>query len=804
MNKNVKPFNFPTIFVIFGATGDLMTKKIVPSLFHLFLHNKLPDHLRVIGFARRGFTDAAFREQVKSILEKSGQKIRAKDKKFFDYFTYHQGNFSDHDSFVSLKKTFDAIESDWGVCTNKLFFLAVSPDFYKNIFSSLGSVGLNKPCSDALGWSRILVEKPFGKDYKTSRELNTLLSKYFKEEQIYRIDHYLGKEMIQGLMHFRFSNNLLESTWNHESIERIDVRLWETIGVEGRGDFYDPVGAWRDVGQNHLMEMLAFLTMDYSGKTNAEALRSAREVLLSQLRPMTLAEIKKNTVRGQYSGYQDIEGVKKNSNTETYFKIQTQLKTPRWKDVILTLESGKRMKTVKKDIEVTFRHPQVCYTCTTQEHFHNKVTFAFAPDDTIVISFLTKKPGLEKIVEERKFTFFLHEKENRRPYVEEYAKLFYDCIAGDQSLFVGRDESEILWKFADPITHAWEKNEVPLIQYTPDTNEAIQYAQEKFDVKPSNMFVREVGIVGLGKMGAGLAEQLLEKGWKVVGYNRHPEPVHELQKKGLTGAFSYEELVAKLSGPRLIWLMIPAGKAIDEVLFGTKGLLSYLRKGDIIIDGGNSFYKDTIERARKIKKQGIEFFDVGVSGGPGGARSGACLMIGGEKKLFQKYEPLFRDLALKDAYQFFPGVGAGHFVKMIHNGIEYGMMQALAEGFSILKSSSYKLNLQDVASIYNNGSVIESRLTNWLLNGLEEQGQNLEKVSGTVAHTGEGEWTVKTGKELKVPTPIVKGSFDFRVDSEKNPSYTGKILSLLRNQFGHHAMIAVQENKKAKKRKNKR
>ncbi len=299
---------------------------------------------------------------------------------------------------------------------------------------------------------------------------------------------------------------------------------------------------------------------------------------------------------------------------------------------------------------------------------------------------------------------------------------------------------------------------------------------------------KEIGIVGLGKMGAGLARNLLDKKWRVVGYNRTTQVALDMEKDGLEAAKTLEELVGKLTPPRVIWLMLPAGKVIDDHLFGKDGIVSLLSRDDIVVEGGNSFYADDLPRYKKLKAKSIHYIDVGVSGGPGGARNGACLMIGGDKEIYDRLEPLFKAISKNDAYQFFPGVGAGHFVKMVHNGIEYGMMQALAEGFAVLKASDYNLDLQDATRIYDTGSVIESRLTKWLAGAFEEYGQDLKTVSGSVKHTGEGEWTVKTGKKSKVPVPIIAKSFRFRVDSTDHPSYTGQILSALRNQFGGHAI----------------
>lgn len=298
---------------------------------------------------------------------------------------------------------------------------------------------------------------------------------------------------------------------------------------------------------------------------------------------------------------------------------------------------------------------------------------------------------------------------------------------------------------------------------------------------------KRLAMIGLGKMGAGLARNMMDKGWEVVGYNRTTAVAEEMAKEGLKVAKTYQEVIEALPSPRIIWLMLPAGKPIDEALFGKQGIAALLKKGDIVVEGGNSFYKDDKPRYLKLKKRGIRYLDVGVSGGPKGAREGACCMIGGDKDVFSALEPLFKDISREDGYAFFQGVGAGHFVKMVHNGIEYGMMQAIAEGFAIMKKSAYKLDLNKVVDIYQHGSVIESRLVQWMGDGFKAFGQNLKGVSGSVGYTGEGEWTVKTAKSLKVPAPIIEGSFRYRVASKKKPTYTGQLLSAMRNMFGGHA-----------------
>ena len=295
----------------------------------------------------------------------------------------------------------------------------------------------------------------------------------------------------------------------------------------------------------------------------------------------------------------------------------------------------------------------------------------------------------------------------------------------------------------------------------------------------------KLGYVGLGKMGINMVLQMQEGGFEVVTFNRSEKGRIDAKRKGVKVVTdSLEEMISGLRTPRLVWLMV-SHDGVDQVF---KQLLPLLQKGDTIIDGGNCFYKDTLRRATMLRQKGIKFLDAGVSGGPSGARHGACIMVGGDKPVFKKYERLFKALSVPDGYLYAGSHGAGHFVKMVHNGIEYGMMQAMAEGFEILKKSKFKLPLEKVARLYNHKSVIESRLVAWLENAYKAYGEDLKNISGTVAHTGEGEWTVKTAKTLGVPAPIISSSFLFRVKSKKTPSYSGKVLSALRNQFGGHSI----------------
>jgi glucose-6-phosphate 1-dehydrogenase len=784
--------NKPTILIVLGATGDLMRKKIVPALYHLFIKKKLPDLFRVIGFARRDLVDKLFRQNVSQILIEHSEGVnRDMLLQFLNLFSYVQGFFDDKNAYLNLNKALKKIDDSLGVCTNKLFYLAVPPQFYESIFHNLAASGLTKPGSFEEGWTRVIVEKPFGKDLKTAQDLEKLLAKLFKEIQIYRIDHYLAKEALQDILAFRFSNNLFENNWSNQFIEKVEIKLWENIGVEDRGSFYDSVGALRDVGQNHLLQMLALITMDHPIDFQAEAIRKKREEVLQTLIPLKKSEIQKFTFRAQYEGYKEIKGVAPDSTTETYFKTLAFLSSPRWQNVPMILESGKRLKEARKEIVVYLKHPLPCLCPPNiKGHYQNKIIFSLEPEEGVTFELWRKKPGLGFEIEKRVCLCPLREGIKRTRYTEEYEKLLYDCVIGDQTLFVSSKEVEAMWRYIDPIFYEWQKDAVPLKTYAPDTLQPIENSEyiNKLSPAPTSKLKKEIGIIGLGKMGSNMALRLIEKGWQVYGYNRTAEVAKNLEKDGLRPAYSIKELLEKLSSPRLVWLMIPVGKAIDELIFGKDGLARFLKKDDIIIDGGNSFYKDSVARFRKLKKKGIHFVDVGVSGGLEGARYGASLMIGGDKKIFLKLEPLFYDLSKNGSYQFFEGAGAGHFVKMVHNGIEYGMMQAIAEGFTIIKNAKYKLDLEKVADVYNRGSVIESRLIGWLKNAFKLYGDNFKGVSGIVGHTGEGEWTTKTATEMKIKAKIIEEAVKFRIQSEKHPSYTGKILTALRNQFGGHPL----------------
>ena len=780
----------PTVLVVFGATGDLMERKIVPSLFHLYEKGRLPKQFRLVGFSRRPIPDKDFRATLSdTVRTHHGTPVSGSDvAEFVKMSSYSQGHFDEVEAYGRLVDKLNAIDDEWQVCTNKLFYLAVPPQFYRTILERISASGLADTCGGegGSGWTRLIVEKPFGKDARTAQELDELLGTLFEERQIYRIDHYLAKEMLQGIMSFRFSNNLLEPSWDSRAIDRIDIDLLETLGAEDRGPFYDGVGALRDVGQNHLLQMLSLITMAQPATLDADAIRAQRAAALRALVPPSPEDVRRCTFRAQYDGYRDIAGVSPDSQTETFFKIVTQLDCDGWRGVPVAMRGGKRLGSVRKEIVVHFKRPQPCL-CQGTDDVENRVVFRMEPVDSIAITFWTKKPGFGTKLEERDFNFFLYEKEEKTQYVEEYSKLLDDAIAGDQTLFVSTREVKTMWDFIDPIVSGWQEGLVPLRRYAPGTDDVLADATAVARFVPHDSAVRrEIGVVGLGKMGSGLARNLLDHGWRTVGYNRTASVTQRLEADGIVGAYSIAELAGQLQAPRVVWVMLPAGKPLDDMLFGAGGLAEALQPGDTVIDGGNGHYVDDAPRAERLAESGIRLIDVGVSGGPSGARSGACLLVGGPREDFERLRGLWHDIAVKGGYRHFEGIGAGHFVKMVHNGIEYGMMQALAEGFTVLRAGPFELDLTEVASAYDRGSVIESRLVGWLESALLLHGEELEGVSGTVGHTGEGEWTVEAAHRFGFDVRVIEDALRFRLESEREPDWTGRLITALREQFGQH------------------
>jgi glucose-6-phosphate 1-dehydrogenase len=467
----------PTVIVVMGATGDLTKRKIIPALYKLFVKKHLPEKWAMVGFSRQALSDEEFQERMHdAVSAHSKENLEEKtEREFLKTISYVPGQFQENKDYASLAKELERIDLVWGMCSNKLFYLAVPPDFYKTIFENLDASGLTKPCGDP-NWTRVVVEKPFGKNLETAQDIDRALGAVFKEEQIYRIDHYFGKEMVQNMLAFRFSNILFKNIWDNKTIEKIEVRLLETIGIEKRGSFYDGIGALRDVGQNHLLQVLALTTMEHPIEFSAISIRNARLKLLEELHNYTEESVLDNTFRAQYEGYKEEVGVDQNSTTETYFRIKTSLNNSRFEGVPIILEGGKCLGEEQKEVVITLQHPEKCL-CPHGKHYKNTIIFHLAPKEGITIRFFAKKAGRGMEVQPRDFTFDFHGTDIATEHVGEYERLLIDCIIGDQTLFVQTKEVQAMWEFVDPIISAWQENKVPLEVYKKGSGEILEKAK---------------------------------------------------------------------------------------------------------------------------------------------------------------------------------------------------------------------------------------------------------------------------------------------------------------------------------------
>ncbi|MFZ6011425.1 MAG: phosphogluconate dehydrogenase (NAD(+)-dependent, decarboxylating) [Bacteroidota bacterium] len=294
----------------------------------------------------------------------------------------------------------------------------------------------------------------------------------------------------------------------------------------------------------------------------------------------------------------------------------------------------------------------------------------------------------------------------------------------------------------------------------------------------------QIGLIGLGKMGFNLALNMHQKGHHVIAYDLNPATIEAIIHRGIKTVDNFEDMAEEFHSRKIIWLMIPAGSAIDQTI---EALKPHLSEGDVIIDGGNSFYKDSMRRARDLESAGMYFLDCGTSGGTEGALQGVCAMVGGDKSAFQFCEPLFKNISVSEGYLYCGPSGSGHFVKMIHNGIEYGMMQAIAEGFEVLHKSEFNLDLKSIAGVWNHGSVVRSWLMELTENALSKD-PKLEEIKGIMHSSGEGKWTLDAALEKQIATPVIALSLLMRYRSLQDDTFAGKIVAALRNEFGGHAV----------------
>jgi len=466
----------PTALVVFGATGDLAHRKLLPALYNLAHEGALPERFELIGIARSEHSDEAFRRQAAESIERFSRRKPDPDvlQGLLGDLRYISGNFDDDSVYSAVTETIGQFEERAGYPLNRVFYMATAPQFFPVIAERLGAAGLDRR-EDAD--TRLVIEKPFGHDLASAQELNRTLLEVFDEEQIFRIDHYLGKETVQNLMAFRFANTLFEPVWNRNFIDHVEITAAEEIGIEGRAAYYEGAGALRDLVQNHMLQLLSLLTMEPPSTFEANRVRDEKVKVLSAVVPPAPEEVAAATVRGQYGpgtvggkqvpGYLEEKGVAPDSRTETFAALRLHISNWRWAGVPFYVRTGKRLRKRVTEIVVTLRPvPHVAFQSTGSVGIQqNQIILTVQPDEGVSISIGAKIPGTRLRIrpvymEFRYGTSFLSESP------EAYERLITDAMRGDATLFTRNDEIETLWGIVDPILSAWhEDTHSPIPQY---------------------------------------------------------------------------------------------------------------------------------------------------------------------------------------------------------------------------------------------------------------------------------------------------------------------------------------------------
>lgn len=456
----------PTTIVIFGASGDLTMRKLVPALYSL-RSERLCSELAIVGFSRTAISDDAFRDSLKQSTDQFARR-RPVDPdawaSFGSSIYYQQGGFDDPASFQALKLRLEEIEKKRGLPGNRLYYLAVPPSAFAPIVQNLGQAGLVDPKESP--FARVIIEKPFGTDLSTARELNRSIRAVLKERQIYRIDHYLGKETVQNLLVFRFANGIFEPLFNNRFVDHVEITGAETLGVEGRGGYFDHAGILRDMVQNHLLQVLSLAAMEPPVHLDGESVRDEKVKVLRSLRPITKDQIDDRVIRGRYTGgsvlgaavpgYKEEKGVAADSKTETYVALELYLDNWRWAGVPFYLRSAKRMPKRVTEISIHFKAaPHRLFTgLELADRYANVLAIRIQPDEGIRLNIGTKVPGPANEVAPVTMEFRYASTFGATP-PEAYERLLLDSMLGDSTLFIREDETEASWSFITPIHEAW-------------------------------------------------------------------------------------------------------------------------------------------------------------------------------------------------------------------------------------------------------------------------------------------------------------------------------------------------------------
>lgn len=462
----------PCIMVIFGATGDLTGRKLSPALYNLGREGQLPANFACVGFARREKTDAEFREEIKEDISQFS-RVKPIDEKYWHSFQeqlfYHQSEFDDDTGYQRLKEKLEQLDSRFATRKNRVFYLSVQPKFFPVIIKKLRENGLIYDCDDATKWSRIIIEKPFGHDFASAKALQTEITQYLDESQIFRIDHYLGKETVQNLLVFRFANSIFESLWNNRHIDHIQITVAEELGIGTRGHFFEEEGHLRDIVQNHMMQLLSHVAMEPPVNLSAQAIQDEKVKVLQSVRPLQHADFEQMVVRGQYGpgyingesvpGYREEKNVDPKSNVETYVALRLYIDNWRWAGVPFYLRGGKRMPKRGTEIAIIFKDaPGVLFQQIDSPNLPNVLAMRIQPDEGIAMRINCKVPGPASQIQPVKMDFRYSSYFGQSP-PEAYERLIWECMSGDSTLFARSDEVFESWKILTPILEYWDKQQ---------------------------------------------------------------------------------------------------------------------------------------------------------------------------------------------------------------------------------------------------------------------------------------------------------------------------------------------------------